>query len=113
MEKKITIAIDAMGGDNSPNKTIEGLLGGFLISFTSGISLSYFLNININVKLISFIFIIILTSFLGDLIESYFKRINNLKNSSEFIPGHGGVLDRFDSFLFSIIFFSIFINFIS
>ena len=97
----------------SPNKTIEGLLGGFLISFTSSIFLSYFLNININIKLISFIFILILTSFLGDLIESYFKRINNLKNSSEFIPGHGGVFDRFDSFLFSIIFFSIFINFIS
>tara|TARA_B100000989_G_C19304896_1_gene370020 strand:- start:199 stop:561 length:363 start_codon:yes stop_codon:yes gene_type:complete len=96
----------------SPNKTIEGFFGGFLISVVSSLLLSYFLDININIKLISFILIIILTSFFGDLIESYFKRINNLKNSSEFIPGHGGVFDRFDSFLFSIIFFSIFINFI-
>ena len=96
----------------SPNKTIEGLFGGFILSFISSLLFSYFLNININIKLISFIIIIILTSFIGDLIESFFKRINNLKNSSEFIPGHGGVFDRFDSFLFSIIFFSIFINFI-
>ncbi len=96
----------------SPNKTIEGLFGGFIISFTSSLLLSYFLDININIKLISFILIIILMSFFGDLIESYFKRINSLNNSSEFIPGHGGVFDRFDSFLFAIIFFSIFINFI-
>ncbi len=96
----------------SPNKTIEGLFGGFIISFISSLLLSYFLDININIKLISFILLIILTSFIGDLIESYFKRINSLKNSSEFIPGHGGVFDRFDSFLFAIIFFSIFINFI-
>ena len=96
----------------SPNKTIEGLFGGFIISFISSLLLSYFLDININIKLISFILIIILMSFIGDLIESYFKRINSLKNSSEFIPGHGGVFDRFDSFLFAIIFFSIFINFI-
>ena len=48
--------------------------------------------------------------FSGDLIESFFKRKNNLKNSSELIPGHGGVFDRFDSFLFSIIIFFISIN---
>ena len=46
----------------------------------------------------------------GDIVESYFKRKNDLKNSSEFIPGHGGVFDRFDSFLFSIIIYSISIS---
>ena len=66
----------------------------------------------INFSLIIFICLIILTAFIGDIIESIFKRINNLKNSSELIPGHGGLFDRFDSFLFSIIFYSISINFL-
>ena len=54
-----------------------------------------------------FINIIILFSFLGDLIQSYFKRLNNIKDSSNFLPGHGGFFDRFDSFLLVIIPFSI------
>ena len=45
--------------------------------------------------------------FLGDIIRSFFKRKNNLKNSSDFLPGHGGIFDRFDSFMFSIILFYI------
>jgi len=94
----------------SPNKTYEGLLGGFFISFSLSLIFSFIFDININKNLIIFIFLIILTSFIGDIIESYFKRKNNLKNSSEFIPGHGGIFDRFDSFLFSIIFYSISIN---
>ena len=61
----------------------------------------------INIELMIFIFIIIISAFIGDLIESFFKRKSNLKNSSEFIPGHGGVFDRFDSFIFSIIIYSI------
>ncbi len=96
----------------SPNKTIEGFVGGFILSFVLSILFSYFLKININLYLFLFIILIILTGFVGDIIQSYFKRINHLKNSSEFIPGHGGVFDRFDSFLFSIIFYSISINFL-
>ncbi len=95
----------------SPNKTIEGLMGGTIITFILCIFLCYSLKIDINSSLITFICLIILTAFIGDIIESFFKRINNLKNSSELIPGHGGLFDRFDSFLFSIIFYSISINF--
>ena len=94
----------------SPNKTYEGLIGGMLISFSISLLFSLILKIFINIELLIFIFFIILSSFVGDIIESYFKRKNNIKNSSEFIPGHGGVFDRFDSFLFSIIFYSISIN---
>ena len=66
----------------------------------------------INIELIIFIFIIIISALIGDLIESFFKRKSNLKNSSEFIPGHGGVFDRFDSFIFSIIIYSISTDFL-
>ena len=93
----------------SPNKTIEGFFGGLLISMFLSVSLAFFLDIDIDIYLILFVVIIILSAFIGDIIESYFKRKNNLKDSSELIPGHGGVFDRFDSFLFSIIFYSIFI----
>ncbi len=91
----------------SPNKTIEGFIGGFLISFLLTLFIAYILNIPINVEITLYIAFIILFAFFGDLIESFFKRKNNLKNSSEFIPGHGGIFDRFDSFLFAIIFYSI------
>ena len=95
----------------SPNKTIEGLLGGFIFSLLISLMYSLFVEIKINSELVIFITLIIFSAFLGDIIESFYKRKNQLKNSSKLIPGHGGVFDRFDSFLFSIIFYSIFTNF--
>ena len=56
--------------------------------------------------ILGLLFIIVL-AFVGDIIESFFKRVNDIKNSSNFLPGHGGFFDRFDSFLFAIIFYSI------
>ncbi len=91
----------------SPNKTYEGLFGGFLLSFFLSLLFAFIFEINVNLELIFYILLIIICAFIGDMIESFFKRKNNLKNSSEFIPGHGGVFDRFDSFLFSIIIYSI------
>ena len=95
----------------SPKKTVEGLFGGFILSFFSSLIFAIYNNMLIDFELLIFINLIIFTAFLGDIIESLFKRKNKLKNSSDLIPGHGGVFDRFDSFLFSIIFYSIFINF--
>ena len=94
----------------SPNKTYEGLFGGII--FTNLFSLIFYLNfdiykISINSNVFFFTNIIILFSFLGDLIQSYFKRLNNIKDSSNFLPGHGGFFDRFDSILLVIIPFSI------
>ena len=96
----------------SPNKTVEGLIGGITFGFSFCIIFTFYFIENLNAKIIIFIIFTILFAFLGDIIESYFKRKNNLKNSSKLIPGHGGFFDRFDSFLFSIIFYSIFINYI-
>ena len=95
----------------SPKKTIEGLVGGIIASSLFAMVFSYYFEILINIQLFIYIILIIFSSLSGDLIESYFKRKNNLKNSSNIIPGHGGVFDRFDSFLFSIIVYSIFISF--
>ena len=94
----------------SPNKTYEGLLSGII--FTNLISLIIYVNFeifrtSISLNFFFFVNILIFFSFFGDFIQSYFKRLNNLKDSSNFLPGHGGFFDRFDSFLLVIIPFSI------
>ena len=88
----------------SPNKTYEGLFGG--IFFTNLVCLIFYLSFDlskINYNLFFLNNLVILFSFLGDFIQSYFKRLNYLKDSGSFIPGHGGFFDRFDSFLLVII----------
>ena len=94
----------------SPKKTLEGLVGGIIFSLLFSISLIILFKNEINLPIILFILIIIFSSFTGDIIESYFKRINNLKNSSNFLPGHGGFFDRFDSLIFSMIPYTFFSN---
>tara|TARA_B100001027_G_C16162331_1_gene283167 strand:+ start:113 stop:736 length:624 start_codon:yes stop_codon:yes gene_type:complete len=91
----------------SPNKTFEGFIGGTLISFSTSFVLLIIFDKNINLFSFLFILIIILSSFIGDVIESFFKRINNIKNSSNFLPGHGGFFDRFDGFIFAIAIYSL------
>ena len=87
----------------SPGKTISGSLGGILIPTL--ISLIFFSDYQNSLLLITFTSI--LFSFIvqiGDLIESYYKRLCYIKESSNLIPGHGGVLDRFDGFMLLIVF---------
>ena len=84
----------------SPNKTIEGYIGGVFCSlFLTSIIFSYYNSLNLD--LIGFTFIIIISSYLGDLYISFFKRKLNIKDLGNIFPGHGGVLDRIDSWLFS------------
>ena len=91
----------------SPNKTIEGSMGGFFGTFLIYILFYFFsfdeiFNEYINHFDILFIFIIIgIGAQIGDLAESLFKRNFGLKDSSSLLAGHGGFLDRFDSILFS------------
>jgi len=86
----------------SPKKTIEGVLGGALLTCGLMIPLGHYLaNFNL-IQSMSFALIMVLTAVLGDLIMSSFKRFSNLKDTSQVIPGHGGILDRFDSLFFSI-----------
>jgi len=89
----------------SPKKSLEGYLGGI---FFTNLFYVFYTSLNtkilIEIKHLYFINLIIIFSVIGDLIQSYFKRQNQIKNSSNFLPGHGGFFDRFDSFILSIIF---------
>lgn len=86
----------------SPGKTAEGVIGGIFLNiiFILIISLN-FSDFNMISGMI-FAIIISLLSVYGDLYESWLKRSAGVKDSSNFIPGHGGFLDRFDSFLPSL-----------
>ena len=85
----------------SPNKTLEGTVIGIIssIPFTYYYSVHFDLEIN---KYIFFGIVITFLSSLGDLFVSYFKRKINVKDTSSIIPGHGGFLDRFDGYIFSV-----------
>ena len=64
-----------------------------LTSLSLSLFFGYSFKMKIDIYLFIFIICIILFAFLGDIIESFFKRKNNLKNSSDFLPGHGGIFD--------------------
>ena len=86
----------------SPNKTISGSIGSFIFSI-SLIPLFYKGQIDHNLLNIFLITIIIsLTSQLGDLFISLLKRKAKVKDTSDLLPGHGGVLDRLDGIIFAI-----------
>lgn len=94
----------------SPNKTYEGLFGGLVFALFTAILIHGLLNIPIGQ---SFLLGLGLSAsaFVGDLLASYSKRKFEVKDFSSLIPGHGGVLDRFDSilasgpFMFLIVYF--------
>ena len=86
----------------SPAKSWEGLIGGVLVSLLAGYvyaKLGWFGTENAYVYALSFAFLVSVFGTLGDLMESLFKRTIGVKDSGKFMPGHGGVLDRFDSIL--------------
>ena len=89
----------------SPNKTWEGAIGGIVFTLILGYIIGAYINKGEELFWVVSALIIAPCSIYGDLLESLFKRSLNIKDSGTILPGHGGILDRFDAALFAIPFF--------
>ena len=81
----------------SPGKTWEGVLGALTAVTVYGSLLCY--SQHISLGLVAALWLVVLFSVMGDLVESLMKRQAGLKDSGQLLPGHGGVLDRIDGFI--------------
>jgi phosphatidate cytidylyltransferase len=100
----------------SPKKTIEGFLGGVLFAvIASYLIATYYIGGKETAQFIWLGFALIVGIFgtIGDLVESKFKRVANVKDSGAIMPGHGGVLDRLDSVIFVAPFIFLFYKLLS
>jgi phosphatidate cytidylyltransferase len=88
----------------SPNKTWSGAFGSLILSQFA--CLIFFLDSNyiLNFNIFLFQFLLSVIGQIGDILMSYIKRINDKKDTSNFIPGHGGFLDRVDGLIWIFIF---------
>lgn len=94
----------------SPKKTWEGLLGAFLGAGATAYVLSLFYTELSLVNWLVVASIIVIAGTLGDLVESMFKRSLEIKDSGSILPGHGGILDRFDGFFVSVPFVYLYLS---
>lgn len=85
----------------SPKKSWEGAIGGAITAIGASYIISGFIPEIQPIHWMVIGFLIVVSSTLGDLTESMFKRQLGIKDSGQILPGHGGVLDRFDSLLFA------------
>lgn len=86
----------------SPNKSWEGFVAGVIFSVAAGIIIAYFVEDQPYLAYGALGLVVAIFGTLGDLVESMIKRSLGLKDSGTILPGHGGLLDRFDSILFAI-----------
>ena len=89
----------------SPNKTYAGLIGSYLLPIIILLIISknisiYELLSELKINLFIIVILVSTISQIGDLFVSYFKRISGKKDTGKIIPGHGGLLDRFDGMIF-------------
>lgn len=94
----------------SPNKTVEGAIGGLAATLVAAYFLAAYVPILTLVSWLIIAAIVVIFGLLGDLIESKFKREAKVKDSSNFIPGHGGFLDRLDSIIFAAPFVYVYLH---
>ncbi len=86
----------------SPKKTVEGAIFGITASIIVGIAVAYYINLpDFYLTGAALGSLIGIASLLGDLTESMLKRDAGVKDSGDLIPGHGGILDRTDSYIFT------------
>ncbi len=91
----------------SPNKTWEGAVGGYVCGAVVSGLFAYFAHVDLPLRLIVLCSLILPpVSMVGDLAFSIFKRYYGIKDYSNLLPGHGGVLDRIDSLLFCLMVFN-------
>ena len=95
----------------SPKKSWEGFFGGVIGAFAMGLLIGHVLDMNIYLWG-GLAVVVSVTAVLGDLVESMFKRAAEVKDSGDLIPGHGGVLDRFDAMLLSAPFVFVYMLFL-
>ena len=98
----------SMGGPKlwpkiSPKKTWSGSVGGLVVGTVFALVVASFLDIEATLKLAVLLVALSVLSQLGDLAESHMKRLFDVKDSSNLIPGHGGVMDRVDGLLVAVV----------
>jgi len=87
--------------ETSPNKTLEGVFGGIITAAILGVTFSLDQFSFWSALIISAV--VAVASVFGDLFESYLKREADVKDSGDILPGHGGILDRTDGYLFGAV----------
>ena len=98
----------------SPKKTISGVLGSYFFSIIFLFIWNEFYFSGSQVQIKAFLITIIFSTVaqVGDLIISYFKRLEKIKDTGKILPGHGGIFDRIDGLMFVVIFASL-INYLA
>jgi phosphatidate cytidylyltransferase len=86
---------------HSPKKSWEGFVGGILVAALVALILSRYVYTISPIHWLVLAVLVGVAGTFGDLVESMFKRSLNIKDSGSFLPGHGGLLDRFDSLIFA------------